>query len=55
MKYVLRTNMLGRKKFTKDDDVRRSTDQKFIKKKKKKKDPTKRKDVKLHNHSTDFK
>ena len=37
MKYVLRTNMLGRQKFTKDDDVRRSTDQKFIKKKKKKK------------------
>ena len=35
MKYVLRTNMLGRKKFTKDGDVRRSTDQKFIKKKKK--------------------
>ena len=36
MKYVLRTNMLGRQKFTKDDDVRRSTDQKFIKNKNKK-------------------
>ena len=42
--------MLGRKKFTKDEDVRTSTYQKFIKK-----EPTKRKDVQLHNHSTDFK